>query len=119
MRSVAIVIFIIFTLTYAESIYIRSIVIRKTFNTREGGQTVWGIDSEGNQVRLYGFGRDTVVPANSNLRGFVNDRTIMLRPEVRKKGPFKIIKIVVGSGYRETPDAVDAIQINGTLEPPI
>jgi hypothetical protein len=43
----------------------------------------------------------------------------MLRPEVRKKGPFKIIKIVVGSGYRETPDAVDAIQINGTLEPPI
>jgi hypothetical protein len=61
----------------------------------------------------------TVVPANSNLRGFVNDRTIMLRPEVRKKGPFKIIKIVVGSGYRETPDAVDAIQINGTLEPPI
>jgi uncharacterized protein (TIGR02145 family) len=109
----------IFTLTYAESIYIRSIVIRETFNTREGGQTVWGIDSEGNQVRLYGFGRDTVVPANSNLRGFVNDRTIMLRPEVRKKGPFKIIKIVVGSGYRETPDAVDAIQINGTLEPPI
>jgi hypothetical protein len=50
-------------------LYIRSIVIRETFNTREGGQTVWGIDSEGNQVRLYGFGRDTVVPANSNLRG--------------------------------------------------
>jgi hypothetical protein len=40
--------------------------------------TVWGIDSEGNQVRLYGFGRDTVVPANSNLLGGM--RVIQLLP---------------------------------------
>jgi hypothetical protein len=33
------------TLTYRTPIYIQYIVIRETFNTREGGQDVWGIDS--------------------------------------------------------------------------
>jgi hypothetical protein len=36
------------TLTYRTPIYIQYIVIRETFNTREGGQDVWGIDSKGN-----------------------------------------------------------------------
>jgi hypothetical protein len=38
------------TLTYRTPIYIQYIVIRETFNTREGGQDVWGIDSKGNEV---------------------------------------------------------------------
>jgi hypothetical protein len=42
------------TLTYRTPIYIQYIVIRETFNTREGGQDVWGIDSKGNEVRLRG-----------------------------------------------------------------
>ena len=108
------------TLTYRTPIYIQYIVIRETFNTREGGQDVWGIDSKGNEVRLRGTGNnDDIKPENSHLRGFVNDRKIKLGPIARKKGPFKTIKITVGTSNRETPDAVDAVRIFGTIEPPI
>jgi hypothetical protein len=67
------------TLTYQTPIYIQYIVIRETFNTREGGQGVWGIDSKGNEVRLRGIGdSDDIKPENSHLGGFVNDRKIKL-----------------------------------------
>jgi hypothetical protein len=58
-------------------------------------------------------------PENSHLGGFVNDRKIKLGPIARKKGPFKTIKITVGTSNREKPDAVDAVRIFGTIEPPI